>query len=148
MPLVASLTKINEMNLLLHVWGSLGSATLALLQQCTSTTLLRFLSYATILDGLRFIVVQQCNQQHCYARNNKTHVSMVFGILLTSSVCWNLLERRRVLKSRESSVCWRSFEYRRACVSEDWVRIGKLREEHVSLYRGRWRQSIVGASAG
>jgi hypothetical protein len=63
--------------ILLHVWGSLGSATLALLQQCTGTTLLRFLSYATMLDGLRFIVVQQCNQQHCYARNNKTGVSMV-----------------------------------------------------------------------
>jgi hypothetical protein len=31
---------------------------------------------------------------------------------------------------------------------EDWVRIGKLREKHVSLYRGRRRQSIVGASAG
>jgi hypothetical protein len=101
------------LKLLLHVWGSLGSATLTLLQQCTSTTLFRFLSYETMLDGLRFIVVQQCNQQYCYARNNKTHVSMVFRILLTSSVCWNLLEWRRVLKSRESSVCWNSLECRR-----------------------------------
>jgi hypothetical protein len=25
-----------------------------------------------MLDSLRFIVIQQCNQQHCYARNNKT----------------------------------------------------------------------------
>jgi hypothetical protein len=25
-----------------------------------------------MLDGLRFIVIQQCNQQHCYDRNNKT----------------------------------------------------------------------------
>jgi hypothetical protein len=31
---------------------------------------------------------------------------------------------------------------------EDWVCIGKLREKHVSSYRGRWRQSIIEASAG
>jgi hypothetical protein len=30
--------------IMLHVWGSLGSVTLALLQQCTSTTLLRSLA--------------------------------------------------------------------------------------------------------
>jgi hypothetical protein len=41
--------------ILLHVWGSLGSITLALLQQWDNTTLLRFLSYATILDGLSAI---------------------------------------------------------------------------------------------
>jgi hypothetical protein len=31
-----------QLKVLLHVWSSLGSATLALLQQCTSTTLLRY----------------------------------------------------------------------------------------------------------
>jgi hypothetical protein len=38
--------------IMLHVWGSLGSITLALLQQWDRTTLLRFLRYATILGGL------------------------------------------------------------------------------------------------
>jgi hypothetical protein len=32
-----------------------------------------------MLGGLSFIVVQQCNQQHCYTRNNR--------LLLTSPVC-------------------------------------------------------------
>jgi hypothetical protein len=73
------------MFVLLHVWGSLGSITLALLQQWDSTTLLRFLRYATILGGLSFIVIQQFNQQHCYASDNRHRdVTMVFGILLTS----------------------------------------------------------------
>jgi hypothetical protein len=57
------------MKILLHVWGSLGSITLALLQQCC-TTLLRFLRYATILGGLASLADSNVNKQHCCARNN------------------------------------------------------------------------------
>jgi hypothetical protein len=78
------------------------------------------------------------NKQHCYARNNRQAVPWLRdGCLRTSTdmttVFWNSLECRRVYLATDSF--W----------LEDWVRIGKLREEHVSLYRGRWRHSIVGA---
>jgi hypothetical protein len=82
-----------EEHIKVHVWGSLGSA---LLQQCTNTTLLRFLSYATMLNDLRFIVAQQCNQQHCYARNNDTSFYGIRTSTDIKSVCWNSLECRRV----------------------------------------------------
>jgi hypothetical protein len=132
--------------LVLHMWGSLGSITLALLQQWDSTPLLRFLRYATILGGLSFIVVQQWNQQHCYASDNRHRdVTMVFGILLIS-VC--MLEFARVKT-------WFEIVQLQTCLCVGlWTPFGwktkfrvTLREKHVSLYRGWWRQSIVGASA-
>jgi hypothetical protein len=49
-----------------------------------------------------------------------------------TSVFWNSLECRRVYLATDSF--W----------LEDWVRIGKKREKHVSLYHGRWRHSTVG----
>jgi hypothetical protein len=71
--------------------------------------------YWTTLASLAY---NNVNKQHCYAHNNKTRF---YGIRDSTDI---------------TSVVWRSFEYRRACVG---------REEHVSLYCGRWRHSIVGA---
>jgi hypothetical protein len=64
---------------------------LVLLQQCNSKTS-RFLSYWT---ALAWLADNNLNKQHFYARNNKTHATMVFRILLKSSVVWELLEDRR-----------------------------------------------------
>jgi hypothetical protein len=47
--------------ILLHIWG--------------------FLRYPTILDGLAWLVDNNVIKQHCYARNNKTHVTMVFELI-------------------------------------------------------------------
>jgi hypothetical protein len=69
---------------------------------------------------------------------------MVFGILLTSEC---VLESTRVKTWFES----RSSTDVLVCLAVDcfllvdWVRIGELWEEHVSLYRGWWRHSIIGA---
>jgi hypothetical protein len=66
--------------------------------------LLRFLRYATILGGLSFIVVQQCNKQHCYASNNRNRdVIMVFGILLTSECVLESTPVKTWFKSRSST---------------------------------------------
>jgi hypothetical protein len=60
-----------DWNILLHVWGSLGSVTLALLQQCTSTTLLRSLDTQQYWTALASLAGNNVNKQHCYARNNR-----------------------------------------------------------------------------
>jgi hypothetical protein len=70
--------------------------------------------------ALAWLTNNNVNKQHCYARNNKTHATMVFGILL------------------KSSVVWESFEW--SWVRE-WVEVG-CDSEH---YGGRWRHLIVGA---
>jgi hypothetical protein len=78
---------------------------------------------------------KQCKQAVIGLHNNET---FVYGLLLICSQ--SVFGNRRV----QTCVClvtdsgW----------FEDLVLTGKLREEHVSLYRGRWRHSIVGASAG
>jgi hypothetical protein len=112
---------------LLHVRGSLGSITLALLQQWDSTTLLRFLRYA-ILGGLSFIVVQQCNQQHCYTSNN-THRELLWysEFYWHPSVCWNPLEWRRGSRVVRVQTClcvglWIPFGWKTEFVSGNWVR--------------------------
>jgi hypothetical protein len=122
------------------VWGSLGSVTLALLQPCTSTTLLHSLDMQQYWTALASLAVNNVNKQHCYTRNNRqafprsqdccfrtsTDISCVFfGNRSSTDVC----------------VCLAADSF----WLEDWVHIGKKREEHMSLFRGRWRHSIVGA---
>jgi hypothetical protein len=51
--------------ILLHVWGSLGSVTLALLQQCTSTTLLRSLDMQQYWTALASLADNNGIVQHC-----------------------------------------------------------------------------------
>jgi hypothetical protein len=61
---------------MLHVRGSLGSITLALLQQWDSI-LSRFLSYATLAP----LADNNVNKQNCYARNKRHRdVTMVFEL--------------------------------------------------------------------
>jgi hypothetical protein len=88
---------------LLHVWGSLGSVTLALLQQCTSTTLLRSLATQQYWTALASLADNNVNKQHCYARNNRQAFLWLRDCCLRTSTDINSV----VLKSRES---------RRACV--------------------------------
>jgi hypothetical protein len=62
---------VNEVKVMLHVSGSLGSVTLALLQQCTSTTLLHSLDTQQYWTALASLADSNVNKQHCYARNNR-----------------------------------------------------------------------------
>jgi hypothetical protein len=115
--------------ILLHVWGSLGSITLARLQQCC-TTLLRFLRYAAILGGLASLPDNNVNKQHFCARKNGRAFLWIRDWQSSNfewyrlSLCWNLLEWRRVLKSRESSVVWRSFRVQTCLCVGLWTPIG------------------------
>jgi hypothetical protein len=84
---------------MLHIWG--------------------FLRYATILDGLAWLVDNNVNKQHCYARNNKTHITMVFKLIR--------IEQSGLEISRTQTCLY----------------VG--RDEHVSLCGGQWRHSIVWA---
>jgi hypothetical protein len=113
-----------------HVWGFLGDVTWALSRNNAVGHC--YVSLAT--QQLK----RRAYQQLCYARNNRHRdVSMVFGILLILSVVFGNRASADVRVCLAMDSFW----------LEDWVSIGKLREKHVSLYRGQQRQPIVGASA-
>jgi hypothetical protein len=107
-----------------------------------SAELLRFLSNATIeTEGLltSSIVTNATMDGRYYGFRTSTDIG---------SVCVGI-------RSSED-VVWESFKYRRACVSGyGLLLVGRLSsyreiawEKHASLYRGGWRQSIIGATAG
>jgi hypothetical protein len=88
------------MCILLHVWGSLGSVTLALLQQCSSTTLLRSLDTQQYWTALASLAGNNVNKHHCYVCNNRQAFPRSQDCCLWTStdigVFWNSLECRRV----------------------------------------------------
>jgi hypothetical protein len=53
------------------------------------------------------------NKQHCCARNNKTHATMVFGILLKSSRVWRSAGCGRVCLAADSFEVGRLGSYRK-----------------------------------
>jgi hypothetical protein len=84
-----------------------------------------------------WLVDNDVNKQHCYARNNgRAFLWIRIGCLWTSMDTTGWFENRL---SADVYLATDSFWL------EDWVRTGKKREKHVSLYRGRWRHSIIGA---
>jgi hypothetical protein len=90
-----------RMIILLHVWGSLGSVTLALLQQCTSTTLLHSLDMQQYWTALASLADNNVNKQHYYAHNNRQAFPRSQDCCFWTStdifgVCWNSLECRHV----------------------------------------------------
>jgi hypothetical protein len=56
--------------------------------------------------ALASLAYNNVNKQHCYARNNKTHVSMVFRILLTSPVWFGDHSSTDVLVCRAMDSFW------------------------------------------
>jgi hypothetical protein len=126
------------------VWGSLGSITLALLQQWGS----KHCCVSLATQQLR----RRAYQKPAWLRTQQwTGVSMVmrfvvFGVgLICTAVCVGIRSSEDVFWNRVSRVVLvcRAMDF---FWLEDWVRIGKLWEKHVSLYHGWWRQSIVGAN--
>jgi hypothetical protein len=95
-----------QLKVLLHVWGSLGSVTLALLQQCTSKTLLRSLDTQQYWTALVSLADNNVNKQHCYARNNRQ------AFPRSQDCCFRT-------STDVFSVFWKSLQSRRACV---WLR--------------------------
>jgi hypothetical protein len=111
---------------MLHVWGSLGSVTLALLQQCTSTTLLCSLDMQQYWTALASLADNNVNKKDCYARNNRQAFPQSQDCCLRTStdigsVVWNSLECRCVCIWLRTPFGWKTKFVSGNCERSTWV---------------------------